>query len=116
MKKAIKIRIYPSEEQIEELSKQFGCARWVYNHMLNLRIETWQQEQKSLSKSFLIKLLPILKLDEKTSWLKEAHSQILQQSIMHLDLAFQRFFRKQGGFPKFKSKHGRQSYQLPARR
>ncbi len=72
MKKAIKIRIYPSDNQIEEFSKQFGCARWVYNHMLNLRIEAWQNEQKSLSKSFLIKLLPVLKLDKQTSWLKEA--------------------------------------------
>ncbi len=78
MKKAIKIRIYPSNDQIEILSKQFGCARWVYNHMLNLRIEAWKNEQRSLSKSFLIKLLPVLKADEKTLWLKEAHSQILQ--------------------------------------
>lgn len=113
MKKAIKIRIYPSKEQMESLSKQFGGARWVYNHMLNLRMEAWQKEQKSLSKSFLIKLLPILKADEKTSWLKENHSQILQQSVMHLDLAFQRFFRRQGAFPKFKSKHGKQSISYP---
>ncbi len=113
MKKAIKIRIYLNDDQIETLSKQFGCARWVYNHMLNLRIEAWKNEQRSLSKSFLIKLLPVLKLDEQTSCLKEAHSQILQKSIMHLDLAFQRFFRRQGGFPKFKSKHGRQSISYP---
>ncbi len=81
--------------------------------MLNLRIEAWKNEQSSLSKSFLIKLLPVLKTNEETLWLKETHSQILQQSIMHLDLAFQSFFRKQGGFPKFKSKHGKQSISYP---
>ncbi len=32
---------------------------------------------------------------------------------MHLDLGFQRFFRRQGGFPKFKNKHGRQSISYP---
>ena len=34
MYKATKIRIYPNKEQLEELSKQFGCSRFVYNEAL----------------------------------------------------------------------------------
>ena len=34
---------------------------------------------------------------------------------MHLDDAFKRFFRKQGRYPRFKSKHGKQAMSYPQR-
>jgi putative transposase len=55
------------------------------------------------------------KLKEQNSWLKEVNSQSLQNSVSHLDKAFQKFFRHQGGFPKFKSKRdNHQSFEIPA--
>ncbi|WP_155132920.1 hypothetical protein [Roseibium sp. RKSG952] len=44
----------------------------------------------------VVKRVPALKADTDTAWLKRADSQALQQSIIHLDEAFQRFFRKHG--------------------
>jgi putative transposase len=34
MKHAVKVRIYPNDEQQVALSKAFGCARWFWNNSL----------------------------------------------------------------------------------
>lgn len=53
-----------------------------------------------------------LKIDNP--WMKEVNVQSMTSSISHLDKAFQRFFRHQGGFPKYKSKHdNNQSFEIP---
>ncbi|MGA9381182.1 MAG: helix-turn-helix domain-containing protein, partial [Phormidium sp.] len=36
MRNVVKVRIYPTAEQQVALSKAFGCARWWWNHALNL--------------------------------------------------------------------------------
>lgn len=51
---------------------------------------------------------------EGTGWLSEVSAQSLQQSFIHLDKAFTRFFKEKKGFPKFKSKHNsHQSFSIP---
>jgi putative transposase len=47
--------------------------------------------------------------------LKEADSQVLQQALKDLERAYQNFFEKRAGFPRFKSKHGKQSIRYPQR-
>ena len=37
LNKSFKIRIYPSQEQIRLIEHTFGCVRYVYNYMLNLK-------------------------------------------------------------------------------
>ena len=115
MRRAIKVRLYPTKEQAEELDFQFGAARWVFNDALELRSSLWKERKASISRSDLIKRLPGLKSAPETAWLKRGDSQAMQQSIMHLDEAFQRFFRKRGRYPRFKSKHGRQAISYPQR-
>jgi putative transposase len=47
--------------------------------------------------------------------MKEVNVQSMTNAISHLDKAFQKFFRHQGGFPKFKSKYdNNQSFEVPA--
>ena len=48
MLRAYKYRIYPTEEQKVLLAKTFGCCRFVYNWALNLKIEAYKQEKKSI--------------------------------------------------------------------
>ena len=61
----------------------------------------------------LKKLLPILKKEQETSFLKEVNSLSLQAAIINLDKAYKRFFKEKKGFPKFKSKrNARQSFQI----
>ncbi|MCC0681815.1 MULTISPECIES: IS200/IS605 family element RNA-guided endonuclease TnpB [unclassified Clostridioides] len=105
--KAFKFRIYPNQTQKEIIEKSFGCSRFVYNHMLALQKEKYENEGESYSKYDLIKKLPSLK--KEYEWLKEVDSTSLQATIDDLDSAYKNFFReiKKGnkqGFPKFKSK------------
>ncbi len=61
----------------------------------------------------LKKQLPILKKKEETAWLKETDSQCLQQSVLNISRAFVNFFEGRAKFPRFKSRHGKQSIQYP---
>ena len=112
--KAYKYRIYPNKTQEVLLAKHFGCVRFIYNWGLERKIKAYSETTKSLSKYMLSMDLPKLKKAEETKWLSEVNAQSLQQSLIHLDIAFTRFFKEKKGFPKFKSKHdNRQSFQVP---
>jgi putative transposase len=106
-------RIYPNAEQEVLLSKHFGCVRWVFNWALATKKAAWEARKENLSKFDLDKRLPELKRAEETGWLKEVNAQSLQAALRNLDSAYTKFFREKKGFPKFKSKHGRQSFQVP---
>lgn len=114
--KSYKFRLYPNSEQKILLEKTFGCCRFVYNHYLAKSIKDYENTRKSNSCNQNCKDLTHLKKDYK--WLSEVSSTALQQSIRHLDAAYQNFFRrvKQGktpGFPKFKRKSSNQSFTVP---
>ena len=113
MLRANKIRLYPSKEQRELLSKQFGCTRWIFNWGLDLSQQTYKATGKGLSYHALATKLP--KLKQEFEWLKEADSQALQQSLQHLAAAYEAFFKGRARFPRFKSKHRHQSYSYPQR-
>ena len=103
MLKAYKYRLYPTTSQAQLLNQSFGSCRYIYNWALAKKIEYYQTTGKTLNCFALMKMLPELKAE--FDWLKEVPSQSLQQELSHLDGAFQKFFKKSGGFPKFKSKH-----------
>ena len=111
--KAYKYRIYPTREQQELINKHIGCCRYVYNFCLEKKINAYKTLKENLSSFDLIKLLPALKKEQETSFLKEVSAQSLQASIRNLDSAYKRFFKEKKGFPKFKSKRdARQSFQI----
>ena len=102
--KAYKYRIYPNKEQEIQLSKTFGCTRFVYNHYLDKKINLYKEEKKSLSKIDCNNDCNRgLKKDKK--WLSEVDKFAITNSIFNLDNAYKKFFREHSGFPKFKSKH-----------
>ena len=114
MLRAYKYRIYPTEEQKVLLAKTFGCCRFVYNWALNLKIEAYKQEKKSIGN---VELTNRMKRELKTEheWLGEVNSQALQSALRNLDTAYKNFFRDTHavGFPRFKSRKNRQSFQCP---
>ena len=111
--KSFKFRIYPNKEQEILLSKHFGACRFVFNHYLNKRKETYLEDKKSLNYYDNANDLTQLKKDENYIWLKEINSQSLQSGLRNLDTSYMRFFRKQSNFPRFKSKYDRQSFKIP---
>ena len=109
-----KFRLYPTAEQQEQMSRNFGCCRYVFNHFFTQRQEQYKETGKTPTRFQQDKSLTMLK--RELPWLKEVDSTSLQATLQDLDAAFQNFFRrvKQGekpGYPRFKSKHDhRQSY------
>jgi putative transposase len=112
MLKATKVRIYPTDEQVIQLSKDFGSTRWLWNQSLFLMSETYKETGKGVSAYDMKKRIPELK--KEFEWLKETYSQCLQQSILNLSQAFINFFEGRTKYPTFKSKFDRQSVQYPA--
>ncbi len=113
LQKVVQVRLYPTKEQEILLAQTFGSARWWWNYALNKPIEAYKETGKGLGRSALNALLPALKKDENTCWLADCYSQILQATTLNLTTAYKNFFDKRAGFPKFKSKHGKQSIQYP---
>jgi putative transposase len=108
-----RIRLYPTAEQQQKLSVQLGCARWAWNESLAETQRLYRETGKGLGYAAMTARLPILKA--QLPWLVEADSQVLQQSLRHLSAAFVNFFERRARYPRFKSKHGRQSIQYPQR-
>lgn len=102
--KAYKFRLYPNKEQAILINKTIGCSRFIYNHFLNQWSEIYQETGKGLSYGACSAQLPTLKKQEETEWLKEVDSIALQSSLRNLSDSFDRFFKKQNKFPRFKSK------------
>jgi putative transposase len=85
----------------------------MYNYALSRKIESYKQTGKTLSRYDIQAEIPVLKKQEATEWLKEVNSQSLQAVLIHLDTAYNKFFTKAGGFPKFKNSKSKQSFEIP---
>ncbi len=113
MLQVVKARIYPTKQQKVLLAQAFGTTRWVWNHFLALTNQTYKETGKGIAKYDMIKQLPQLKKQEETEWLKQTYSQSLQSVCLNLSRAFVNFFEKRAKYPRFKSRHGRQSLIYP---
>ena len=113
MLRAYKYRIYPTEQKVL-FAKTFGCCRFVYNWALNLKIEAYKLEKKSVAYKEVQNRM-VNELKKENQWLTEVNSQALLNSIRNLDTAYKNFFRDTHavGFPRFKSRKNRQSFQSP---
>ena len=103
--RAYKFRIYPNDEQKILFAKTFGCVRMVYNHWLDRKIRQYEENKTNVTYTICAKEMAAMKKTEEYGFLKEVDSIALQQSLRHLDTAFQNFFKQpKTGFPRFKSK------------
>lgn len=117
MKKTFKYRLYPTKAQKTLLSKQLEECRWLYNHMLEHRRNAWGWYGVPLFYNEQQNTLPYLKTIRPT--LRLVQSQVLQNVVKRVDLAFKAFFRrlKEGaedpGYPRFKGKDRYDSLMFP---
>lgn len=100
--KCFRYRITPSAEQEQKFFQFAGCRRYVWNWALNRKKEYYAEHQTNLNYNSLANEL--VQLKKTQTFLKECHSQILQQSLMDLDCAFKSFFKKKSKYPKIKKK------------
>ncbi|MDJ0508002.1 MAG: RNA-guided endonuclease TnpB family protein [Crocosphaera sp.] len=109
----LKVRIYPNPQQKLALVRNLGCARFVYNYYLNKTNNQYLQTGKGMKYCQMAKDLTQLKKHSDYEWLTESTAATLQQSLKNLEVAFKNFFEKRAKFPKFKSKHKKQSIRYP---
>jgi len=101
--KAYKFRLYPNVEQEILINKTIGCTRFIYNVMLAKK-----KENSKLSKFDLMREIP--PLSEEYPFLKEVDSIALRCAVTDLCNGFDRFYKKTGGYPKFKKKGSKDSF------
>lgn len=117
--RALKVRLYPTQEQKEFLDKSLGTSRFFYNYLLNERIEFYKNEiepikdNEKLKKEKYKSFKPTSKkqFKEKFEWAKECSDDCLNSTERNLQSAFNNFFKSlnktrkgKQGFPKFRSK------------
>jgi putative transposase len=99
-----KRKLILTKEQENRISSWIGACRLVYNMGMEIRIASYKNLEKSVSKFDLMKQLTTIK---DIDWIKDVPSQSLQNSIDRLDTSYKNFFRtchSGGGFPKFAGK------------
>lgn len=104
MIKSYKIMLYPTKEQEQMMWKHIGACRFVWNYMLAMQEKLHEQGEKHLSAYGMIYKLKPLKNDGEHEWLYDVSNASCQIICQDLEKAYQSFFRKQSGFPKFKSR------------
>ena len=102
--KSIKVMLLPNNKQKTKLFQSAGVARWAYNWTLARQQENYKNGGKFTFDNDLRKELTQLKKTDELSWLNSYSNNITKQSIKDACLAYQRFFKHQAKFPKFKSK------------
>ena len=102
---AVRFRAYPTEEQARQIDRTIGCARLVYNLMLETRIAHYQTFWESCRPT-------PAQYKDAFPFLREVDSMALCNAQLALEKAYKRFFEDRNtGFPKYKSKHhGKKSY------
>ncbi len=106
-RKTYLFRIYPSHKQTQTLEKWLGWCCEVYNAALDERKSAYRLAGVSLSYEHQCAELPDCK--QVRPQLYEVPSQVLQDVVKRVDLAFDNFFRRveegqKPGYPRFKSR------------
>ena len=104
MIKGLNIRIYPNVRQTKVIEQTFGCTRFVYNKVLGMKKELWEDYKLSFNPK-------IKSLKEEWKFLKTVSSQSICNAYIDCMNAFNNFFKAKSGktnnkqnFPKFKKK------------
>jgi len=115
--KALKLRIYPTQEQQVQINKALGSCRALFNMMLYERKQAYEQLKDDKIKLYTYKYKTEKEYKQQFSWMKDVDSQALQQSRINLSNAYSNFFKGLSGkykqkysFPKFQKKKIGSSY------
>lgn len=108
--KGYKIRLYPNVAQAELIDLTISHCRFLYNQMLQERIEVYEKLKDDKEALYKYKYKTEKEYKEEFPFLKDVSSRALQQSRIDLINAYKNFYRrvKQGvkevGFPQYRSK------------
>ena len=101
----VKVQVDFTKTQEILVHKTFGCTRLVYNEYLGARQDFYKENGKSLSpNSYKKEVLNPSKKTEEREFLKEVDKNSLENALANVKDAYDRFFKGQNRYPKFKSK------------
>ena len=123
IRKSLKVRLYPSEDQEILFNKTLGCCRFIYNKHKEEKDIFYNEniKDKDLSKKEIQELYKLFRpktqkeFCDEFEWLREIPAITVADSIRRCDAAYNNFFKSHSGkrkgrkigFPKFKSKKER---------
>ncbi|MEI7631359.1 MAG: RNA-guided endonuclease TnpB family protein, partial [Actinomycetes bacterium] len=110
---AYKFELRQNGEQARKMRQFAGACRFVYNKALALQKARREVGEKHLGYASLCKHLTEWRRSVETPWLKEAHSQIVQQALKDLERAYTNFFEKRAAFPRFKKQGQSDRFRFP---
>lgn len=104
MMKSFKVMLLPNNRQRTRLFQFAGTARFAYNWALRKEIDAHTAGEKFISNFDLRKEFTVLRNSAEYPWLRTISNNVTKQAIKDCVDAYQKFFKKQSGRPKFKSK------------
>jgi putative transposase len=129
MRVAYQYKLLPTAEQKTIMNRWLDMLRCEYNYLLAERFNWWEQNRCDINACPLICHLPELKdnpdyysqkrnlvlLKQDRPWYKEIYSQVLQECVTRVKLAFDRFIKgdrkgNRSGRPRFKGKNRYRSF------
>lgn len=116
IRKAFKFRLKTNQSLSLQLTQFAGCGRFLWNKAWSLNMERLRNKQRILRYNELDFWSKLWKDSEEYGFLKECHSQILQQKLKDLDKAFMDAFDKaqpNKRLPKRKKKGLNDSFRYP---
>jgi putative transposase len=111
IRRGYRFQLKTNGQQADLLNRFAGCCRMVWNKALSLQKEKLSRGDKALR--YVQATAELTKWKQDQPFLKEVHSQPLQQSLKDLDHALQNAFKKIHAFPKFKKKGEHDSFRFP---
>ena len=107
MLKSYKTEINPTQEQKKKINKTIGTGRFIYNFYIAHNKELYSKEEKFMTaQSFSVWLNnDFLPKNPDYLWIKAVSSKSVKRSMENAYTAFNKFFKRQSKFPRFKKKN-----------
>ena len=139
MKQAFQYKLLPNTNQRQEIERWLAMLRYQYNYLLGDRYNWWQYNrsdcdlpQGECCQISCVVGSPILrdnpdwhsqsaslpKLKQERPWYKDVYSQVLQDCVKRVKLAFDRYIKgdskgKRSGKPRFKGRNRYRTFTFP---
>lgn len=107
MHKRLRVKLYPTKQQIEMLENHFDGYRYSYNLCLEYKQTLWKHHKINVSGFDMQKEL--FQIRKSSDWLIKCKAECIRDAALNVEKSYKNFFRG-NGYPKFKHKKGKQSF------
>ena len=117
--RSVQYRLLPcTVAKAKALSRLAGACRWVWNEMLDQQNQIHELHRMygvegNQYPSFFTLGKAFTQLRKTTPWLQELPYGIVRYTLKYQADAWKAFFKKQGGHPMFKGRHGDDGFTIP---